>query len=81
MSVVDRTSSEFSAWLDLYERASLLELGRLADAERRDVSQLVVAGEASYARGLAMLRALAVHEPGARLASETALAYVTARRG
>ena len=34
MSLVDRSSSEFKACLDLYERADLLELGRLADAER-----------------------------------------------
>src|SRR5919107_142545 len=34
MSVIDRTSSEFKDYLDLYERASLLELGDLADAER-----------------------------------------------
>jgi cyclic dehypoxanthinyl futalosine synthase len=34
MSVVDRTSSEFKEYLQLYERASLLELGQLADAER-----------------------------------------------
>jgi cyclic dehypoxanthinyl futalosine synthase len=34
MSVVDRTSSEFKEYLELYERASLLELGQLADAER-----------------------------------------------
>ena len=34
MSVVDRTSSEFKDYLDLYEGASLLELGELADAER-----------------------------------------------
>ena len=34
-SVVDRTSSEFKAYLELYERADLLELGGLADAERR----------------------------------------------
>jgi len=34
MSVVDRTSSEFKALLELYERAPLLELGQLADAER-----------------------------------------------
>jgi cyclic dehypoxanthinyl futalosine synthase len=34
MSVVDRTSSEFRDYLELYERASLLELGQLADAER-----------------------------------------------
>ena len=34
MSVIDRTSGEFSGLLDLYERAPLLELGRLADAER-----------------------------------------------
>jgi cyclic dehypoxanthinyl futalosine synthase len=32
--VVDRGSREFSDWLELYERADLLELGRLADAER-----------------------------------------------
>jgi cyclic dehypoxanthinyl futalosine synthase len=32
--MVDRTSSEFGEYLELYERASLLELGRLADAER-----------------------------------------------
>jgi cyclic dehypoxanthinyl futalosine synthase len=31
---VDRTSSEFQEYLELYERASLLELGQLADAER-----------------------------------------------
>ena len=34
MSIVDRTSSEFKACLELYERAPLLELGRLADDER-----------------------------------------------
>ena len=34
MSVVDRTSSEFKAHLELYQRAPLLELGQLADAER-----------------------------------------------
>ena len=34
MSVVDRGSSEFKDYLELYERASLLELGQLADAER-----------------------------------------------
>ena len=32
--VVDRSSSEFKEYLELYERASLLELGQLADAER-----------------------------------------------
>ena len=34
MSTVDRGSSEFSSYLNLYETAPLLELGRLADAER-----------------------------------------------
>jgi cyclic dehypoxanthinyl futalosine synthase len=34
MCVVNRTSSEFKSYLELYERASLLELGQLADAER-----------------------------------------------
>src|SRR5580765_6368823 len=34
MDVVDRTSSEFKDYLELYQRASLLELGQLADAER-----------------------------------------------
>src|SRR5438477_5765702 len=34
MSVVDRTSSEFKAYLDLYQHAPLLQLGQLADAER-----------------------------------------------
>src|SRR3954465_12435749 len=34
MSVVDRTSSEFKDYLDIYKRASLLELGPLADAQR-----------------------------------------------
>src|SRR5918997_2667906 len=34
MSVVNRNSSEFRGYLELYERASLLELGQLADAER-----------------------------------------------
>ncbi len=33
--LTDRTSSEFRAALELYDRAPLLELGRLADAERR----------------------------------------------
>ncbi len=32
--IVDRNSSEFRQYLDLYEKAPLLELGRLADAER-----------------------------------------------
>jgi cyclic dehypoxanthinyl futalosine synthase len=34
MSVVDRSSSEFQEYLELYQHASLLELGQLADAER-----------------------------------------------
>ena len=34
MTAIDRTSSEFKAYVDLYERASFLELGQLADAER-----------------------------------------------
>ncbi len=34
MSTVDRTSGEFRNYLELYERADLLELGQLADAER-----------------------------------------------
>jgi cyclic dehypoxanthinyl futalosine synthase len=34
MDTVDRDSAEFREYLDLYERAPLLELGRLADAER-----------------------------------------------
>jgi len=32
--MIDRSSSEFKSFLDLYERAPLLELGRLADAQR-----------------------------------------------
>jgi len=35
MSVVDRSSSDFRSYLELYEQADLLELGSLADAERR----------------------------------------------
>jgi cyclic dehypoxanthinyl futalosine synthase len=35
VTTVDRTSGEFRDYLDLYERGELLELGRLADAERR----------------------------------------------
>jgi cyclic dehypoxanthinyl futalosine synthase len=34
MTTVDRDSAEFRDYLDLYQRAPLLELGRLADAER-----------------------------------------------
>jgi cyclic dehypoxanthinyl futalosine synthase len=34
MSLIDRSSGEFKEYLELYERASLLELGQLADAER-----------------------------------------------
>src|SRR5919106_5859828 len=34
MGVVDRPSREFKARLERYERAPLLELGQLADAER-----------------------------------------------
>jgi cyclic dehypoxanthinyl futalosine synthase len=33
--MIDRTSSEFRSYLDLYQRAPLLELGRLADAQRQ----------------------------------------------
>lgn len=32
--IIDRTSAEFREYLELYQRAPLLELGRLADAER-----------------------------------------------
>ncbi len=35
MTTIDRGTAEFRAYLELYERAPLLELGRLADAERR----------------------------------------------
>jgi len=34
MTVIERTSSDFKEYLDLYQRASLLQLGQLADAER-----------------------------------------------
>src|SRR5574338_913881 len=34
MGVVDRSSSEFKGFLELYQRAPLLELGQMADAER-----------------------------------------------
>jgi cyclic dehypoxanthinyl futalosine synthase len=34
---MDRTSSEFRSFLDLYEKAPLLELGQLADAKRREL--------------------------------------------
>src|SRR2546425_5909685 len=34
MNVVDRTSSEFRAFINLYQHAPLLELGQLADRER-----------------------------------------------
>lgn len=34
--MIDRTSSEFRAYLELYERAPLLELGSLADAKRQE---------------------------------------------
>ena len=34
MTPIDRTSSEFKSSLELYQRADLLELGRLADAQR-----------------------------------------------
>src|SRR5512147_1507686 len=34
MTIVDRSSPEFREYLELYERAPLLELGQLADAER-----------------------------------------------
>ena len=32
--MVDRTSPEFRSYVELYDRASLLELGRLADDVR-----------------------------------------------
>ena len=35
MTTIDRGAPEFREYLELYERAPLLELGRLADAERR----------------------------------------------
>ena len=35
MTAIDRASPEFREYLELYERAPLLELGMLADAERR----------------------------------------------
>ena len=34
---IDRSSPEFRSFLDLYENASLLELGALADAKRREL--------------------------------------------
>ena len=34
MTTIDRNSGEFRDALELYERADLIELGRLADAER-----------------------------------------------
>ncbi len=35
--MIDRNSAEFREYLDLYERAPLLELGMLADAKRREL--------------------------------------------
>jgi len=35
--MIDRTSSEFRSYLELYQRAPLLELGRLADAKRQQL--------------------------------------------
>jgi cyclic dehypoxanthinyl futalosine synthase len=35
--MIDRTSPEFRNYLDLYERAPLLELGAMADARRREL--------------------------------------------
>jgi cyclic dehypoxanthinyl futalosine synthase len=35
--MMDRASSEFRSFLDLYEKAPLLELGQLADAKRREL--------------------------------------------
>jgi len=35
--MIDRTSSEFRSYLELYERAPLLELGQLADAKRQQL--------------------------------------------
>jgi cyclic dehypoxanthinyl futalosine synthase len=35
--MIDRTSAEFRSYLDLYEKAPLLELGQLADAKRREI--------------------------------------------
>jgi cyclic dehypoxanthinyl futalosine synthase len=35
MTTIDRSAPEFREYVELYERAPLLELGRLADAERR----------------------------------------------
>ncbi len=43
--MIDRTSSEFRSYLDLYERAPLLELGRLADAQRQ---RLHPGGDVTY---------------------------------
>ena len=34
MTVVDRTAADFRSYLELYERAPLLELGELADRAR-----------------------------------------------
>ena len=34
LELIDRSSSEFREYLELYQRANLLELGQLADAER-----------------------------------------------
>jgi cyclic dehypoxanthinyl futalosine synthase len=45
--MVDRTAAEFRSYVELYERADLLELGRLADARRwelhpaRDVTYII----------------------------------------
>ena len=35
--MIDRSSSEFREFLDLYERAPLLELGLLADRRRQEL--------------------------------------------
>ncbi len=43
--MIDHTSSEFRSYLDLYERAPLLELGRLADAQRQ---RLHPGGDVTY---------------------------------
>lgn len=53
----------------------------LADAERRELSQLAILDDAGYARGLERLRAEATRDPGGSIPSEMAVVTIAATRG
>ncbi len=64
-----------------YDRSLLPFQDILAEAERRDMSQLANLDDATYTRGLSRIRAILDHDPDSRYPNEFAILTCVARAG